>query len=110
MTASNTINSASNAASNAANTMADRAHQAIDRAAERAAPALDRVRTGVHNTVDKVADSAATGVDWAAQNTKVIARKGTELGDVACAYVRDRPLVAVAGALALGYFVGRLLR
>jgi hypothetical protein len=52
--------------------MADRAHQAIDRAAEKAAPALDRVRTNVHNTVDKVADSAATGVGWAAENTKVL--------------------------------------
>jgi ElaB/YqjD/DUF883 family membrane-anchored ribosome-binding protein len=111
MTASTTsLNSASNAASNAANTMADRAHQTIDRVAEKAAPALDRVRTGVHNTVDKVADSAASGVGWAAENTKVIARKGTEFGDVACAYVRERPLVAVAGALALGYFVGRLLK
>jgi len=90
--------------------MADRAHQAIDRAAEKAAPALDRVRTNVHNTVDRVADSAASGVDWAAENTKVIARKGSELGDVAGAYVRDRPLVAVAGALALGYLVGRMLK
>lgn len=110
MTASTTINNASNAAEKAAATMADRAHQVIDRAAEKAAPALDRVRTNVHNTVDKVADSAATGVDWAAENTKVIARKGSELSDVACAYVRERPIVAVAGALALGYFVGRLLK
>jgi ElaB/YqjD/DUF883 family membrane-anchored ribosome-binding protein len=111
MTASNTaIDSASTAASNAANTMADRAHQAIDRAAEKAAPALDRVRSNVHNTVDKVADSAASGVGWAAENTTVLARRGTELTDVACAYVRERPIVAVAGALALGYFVGRLLR
>ena len=110
MTASTTINSASNAASNAASNMADRAHQVIDRAAEKAAPALDRVRTGVHNTVDKVADSAASGVDWAAENTKVFARKGSEFSDVACAYVRERPLVAVAGALAFGYFVGRLLK
>ena len=40
---------------------------------------------------------------------KVIARKGSELSDVACAYVRERPLVAVAGALAFGYLVGRML-
>jgi ElaB/YqjD/DUF883 family membrane-anchored ribosome-binding protein len=45
-----------------------------------------------------------------AQNTKVIAQKGGELSEVACAYVRERPLVAVAGALAFGYLVGRLLK
>jgi ElaB/YqjD/DUF883 family membrane-anchored ribosome-binding protein len=106
MTASTTMNSATNTVSGAA----DRAHQAIDRAAEKAAPVLDRARTGVHNTVDKVADTAATSVEWAAQNTKVLAQKGGELSEVACAYVRERPLVAVAGALALGYLVGRLLK
>ena len=106
MTTSSTMNSASNAVTGAA----DRAHQAIDRAAEKAAPALDRARTGVHNTVDKVADTAATSVEWAAQNTKVLAQKGNELSEVACAYVRERPLVAVAGALAFGYLVGRLLK
>lgn len=90
--------------------IADRAHQAIDRAADKAVPALDRVRTGAHDTVDKVADSAATGVEWAASNGKEIARKGTELSDVACGYVRERPLTAVAGAVALGYLVGRLMR
>jgi len=106
MTASSTMNSTSSAVTGAA----DRAHQAIDRAAEKAAPALDRARTGVHNTVDKVADTAATSVGWAAQNTKVLAQKGNELSEVACAYVRERPLVAVAGALAFGYLVGRLLK
>ncbi len=106
MTASSTMNSTSSAVTGAA----DRAHQAIDRAAEKAAPALDRARTGVHNTVDKVADTAATSVEWAAQNTKVLAQKGNELSEVACAYVRERPLVAVAGALAFGYLVGRLLK
>ena len=106
MTASNTINSLSTTVPN----MAERAHQVIDRAADKATPALDRVRTGAHNTVDKVADSAATGVGWAAENSKVIARRGGELTEVACGYVRDRPFVAVAGALALGFLVGRFLK
>ena len=106
MTTSSTMNSTSSAVTGAA----DRAHQAIDRAAEKAAPVLDRARTGVHNMVDKVVDTAATSVEWAAQNTKVLAQKGNELSEVACAYVRERPLVAVAGALAFGYLVGRLLK
>lgn len=106
MTSSSTINSATNSVSG----MAERAHQAIDRAAGKAVPALDRARAGAHDTVDKVADSAASGVDWAAENTKVIARKGSELTEVAGGYVRDRPLVTLAGALAIGYLLGRLMR
>jgi ElaB/YqjD/DUF883 family membrane-anchored ribosome-binding protein len=107
MTSSSTITSS---ASNAVSGVAERAHQAIDRAAEKASPALERVRTGVHNTIDKVADGAACGVDWAAENTKVLARTGTEFSEVASGYVREKPLVAIAGALALGYLVGRLMR
>jgi ElaB/YqjD/DUF883 family membrane-anchored ribosome-binding protein len=107
MTTSSTI---ANSTTGSVTGMADRAQQAVDRAAEKAAPALERARTTVHNTIDKVADNAASGVDWAAENSKQIVRKSTELGEVASTYVRDRPLVAVAGALALGYLLGRLIR
>ena len=106
MTAANTITNASNTVSG----ITERAHQTVDRVADKATPALKRARTGVHNTIDKVADGAACGVDWAAENTKLIAQKSTELSEVASGYVRERPLVAVAGALALGYLVGRLMR
>ncbi|MFO1304020.1 MAG: hypothetical protein U1F54_09835 [Burkholderiales bacterium] len=106
MNATTTLNSAENAIPGAA----DRAHQAIDRAAEKAAPTLDRVRSGAHDTVDRMADSAASGLDWAAENTKVIARKGGEMTEMASGYVRERPMVAVAGAIAIGYLVGRLMR
>ena len=90
--------------------MAERAHQTVDRTAEKATPALDRARTNVHNTIDKVADGAACGVDWAAENTKVIAQKSSRAQRRRERYVRERPLVAVAGALALGYLIGRLMR
>ncbi len=106
MNASTTMSSVENAIPGTA----DRAHQAIDRAAEKAAPALDRVRSGAHDTVDRVADTAASGLGWAADNTKVIARKGNELSEMAGDYVRERPIVAVAGAVAIGYLVGRMMR
>jgi len=105
MTTSSTLTN-----SNPISGMADRAQQALDRAAEKAAPTLDRVRDRAHSTVDKVADTAATGVDWAAQSGRQLARKGGEYGDMASDYVRERPLVAIAGALALGYLIGRLMR
>lgn len=106
MNATTILNSAENAIPGAA----DRAHQAIDRAADKAAPTLDRVRSGAHDTVDRVADSAASGIGWAAENTKVLARKGNEMTEMASDYVRERPMVAVAGAIAIGYLVGRLMR
>jgi ElaB/YqjD/DUF883 family membrane-anchored ribosome-binding protein len=106
MTPSGTIISPTNPVAG----IAERAHQAIDRAADKATPAVDRVRTGMHQTIDKVADGAACGVDWAAENTKEITRKGSELTGVASGYVREKPLMAIVGALALGYLVGRLTR
>jgi ElaB/YqjD/DUF883 family membrane-anchored ribosome-binding protein len=108
MTTSSTI--ANNAAAGTVTGMADRAHQAVERAADKAAPALERARTTVHNTIDKVADQAACGVDWAAENSKQLVRKSSELSEVASVYVRERPLVAIAGAVALGYLIGRLMR
>ena len=106
MTSSSTPANASNTVSG----ITERAHQTVDRMADKATPALERARTNVQDTIDKVADSAAGGVDWAAENTRVIAQKSSELTEVASDYVRERPLVAVAGALALGYLVGRLMR
>ena len=107
MTTSSTI---ANTASGTVTGLADRAHQALDRVAEKATPVVEKARTNVHNTIDKVADGAACGVDWAAENSKQLVRKSAEFGEVASVYVRDRPLVAVAGALALGYLIGRLMR
>jgi len=105
MTTSSTVTN-----SNPVAGIADRAHQAVDRAADKATPTLERVRDRAHSTIDKVAESAASGVDWATENSRQIARKGGEYQQVASDYIRERPLVAVAGALALGYLIGRLLR
>jgi len=40
----------------------------------------------------------------------VIARKGSEVTQTATDYARERPIVAIAGALAVGYLAGRLMR
>lgn len=89
---------------------ADRAHQVVDRAAEKAAPALERASSAAHRTIDKAADAAAPAADWVAENSKQLAHKSTELADACSNYVRARPLMSVAGALALGYFAGKLMR
>jgi ElaB/YqjD/DUF883 family membrane-anchored ribosome-binding protein len=103
MTTSSTV-------TNSTSGIADRAQQAIDRAADKAAPTLERVRDRAHSTIDKVAEGASTGMDWAQQSGRELARRSGQYAEVAGDYVRERPLVAVAGALALGYLLGRLLR
>jgi len=109
MTASSTLTSPATVSN-----MAERAHQTVDRVADKvadkAAPALERARSGVHTTIDKVADGAACGAEWASENGKALAARSSQMTDACAEYVRARPLVAVAGALALGYLVGRIAR
>jgi ElaB/YqjD/DUF883 family membrane-anchored ribosome-binding protein len=108
MTASNTM-STTNPAS-AVSGIADRAHQAVDKAAEKAMPALERASSAAHRTVDKVADLAAPAAEWATESGKQLAAKSGELTEVCSSYVRARPLVAIAGAVAIGYLIGRITR
>lgn len=104
MTASTTLNSST------VSGMAGRANQAIDEVASKAAPALERGRDSAHRTVDKIADTAMPAADWAAAKSRQVVNRSTELVDAAGSYVRAKPLATVAGALALGYLIGRILK
>lgn len=110
MTASSTLASSHATVAN----MAERAHQTVDRVADKVAdkttPALERARSGAHTTIDKFADGAACGAEWASENGRALAQRSGQVTDACAEYVRARPLVAVAGALALGYLVGRIAR
>jgi ElaB/YqjD/DUF883 family membrane-anchored ribosome-binding protein len=114
MTATDTLAATSNpvagATSNPVAGMTDRAHQAVDRMAEKATPALERASSSAHRTIDKVAEAAAPVADWATENTRQIGVKTSEFAETCNGYIRARPLVSVAGALAIGYLAGRLLR
>lgn len=89
---------------------AERAHHVVDRAAEKAVPALERASGAAHRTIDKAVDVAMPAADWVADSGKQLATRSTEIADACSGYVRARPLVSVAGALVLGYFVGKLMR
>ena len=91
-------------------TLRDRAHETVDKAAEQIAPALQRASSAAHDTIDKVANAAEPAADWAAQQKEQLATKSNELAEACSNYVRERPLASVIGALAIGYFAGRLLR
>ena len=113
MTTSNTMGASNlnpGTVSSMTASMTDRAHQAVDKAAEKAQPALERASSAAHRTIDKVADVALPAAEWAAESGKQIAAKSGELTEVASGYVRARPFVSLAGAIAIGYFIGRITR
>jgi ElaB/YqjD/DUF883 family membrane-anchored ribosome-binding protein len=85
-------------------------HQTVDKAAEQVAPALQRATTVAHETIDKVANVAAPVAERAAQYRQKLATRSSEVTEACSGYVRARPLTSVAGALAIGYLAGRLLR
>ena len=53
---------------------------------------------------------AVPAAQWATESGKQIAAKSGELTEVCSGYVRARPFVSVAGAIAIGYFIGRITR
>ena len=96
--------------SNSISKAADRAHQIVDDVAEKATPAMQTATTRVHETIDKIAGAGTCAAEWATTNGKQLANKSGALADACTGYVRARPLASVAGALAIGYFVGRVVR
>lgn len=86
------------------------AHQTVDKVADKAAAQVDRLSGTVHRAVDSAADAASGAAEW--MSTLPDQAKGVQskLTDSACASIRARPLSTVAGALVVGYLLGRLAR
>jgi len=93
---------------------ASQAHDAVEaataKASEKVAPAIDRVARAAHDTVDKVAQAAGPAADWLNQSAEQLKQQQQQIVDGCRGYVRQRPLVAVGVALAVGYLAGRLIR
>jgi ElaB/YqjD/DUF883 family membrane-anchored ribosome-binding protein len=102
--------SALTAGNNPVSDMAGRAHQVVDQAAEKAAPALERAQAAAHRTIDKVADKTSPAAEWAAESRRSLVNRSTELAGAWGNHVRERPLASIAGALAVGYLLGRVMR
>jgi ElaB/YqjD/DUF883 family membrane-anchored ribosome-binding protein len=47
---------------------------------------------------------------WAAENRRTLVNRSTELAGAWGNHVRERPLTTIAGALAVGYLLGRVMR
>ncbi len=89
---------------------AQEAHKTTDKIADKATAQVDRSAEGVHRAVDSAAGVATTAAQWATANFEQAKQAQARLTDAASASIRARPIAAVAGALVVGYLIGRLAR
>jgi hypothetical protein len=89
---------------------AQAAHQATDKLADRATTQVDRLSGTAHRAVNSAADAASSAAEWAAAIPEQAKQAQARLTESACASIRSRPIATVAGALVVGYLLGRLAR
>jgi hypothetical protein len=89
---------------------AQAAHQATDKIADKATTQVDRISGTVHRAVNTAADAATSAAEWASTIPDQAKQVQTRLTESACASIRARPIATVAGALVIGYLLGRLAR
>lgn len=89
---------------------AQSAHQTVDKVADKATVQVDRVRGTAHRAVDAAADVATSTTDWASSIPEQARQVQTKFTEAASASIRTRPIATVAGALVIGYLLGRVAR
>jgi uncharacterized protein YjbJ (UPF0337 family) len=89
---------------------AQTAHQVTDKIADEAAGQVDRLSGTAHRAVDNAADAASSAAEWASSIPEQAKQVQAQLTETASASIRARPIVTVAGALFVGYLLGRLAR
>jgi hypothetical protein len=89
---------------------AQAAHKTTDKIADKATAQVDRSAEAVHRAVDSAAGIAASAAGWATTNLEQAKKTQARLAESACASIRARPIATVAGALVIGYLIGRLAR
>jgi len=90
--------------------VAQAAHQATDKIAEKATVQVDHLRGTAHRAINSAADGATSAAEWASTIPDQAKQVQTRLTESACASIRARPIATVAGALVIGYLLGRLAR
>ena len=89
---------------------AQTAHQATDKMADKAAGQVDRLSGTAHRAVDSAAGAASSAAEWASSIPEQAKQVQAQLTEAASESIRARPIVAVAGAVLVGYLLGRLAR
>jgi ElaB/YqjD/DUF883 family membrane-anchored ribosome-binding protein len=86
------------------------AHQTTDKIADKTAAQVDRLSDTAHRAVNSAADAASSAAEWASAIPEQAEQVQTRLTESASASIRARPIATVAGALVVGYLLGRLGR
>ena len=89
---------------------ADHSPPAADRVAAKATDAITSARASLHDTVDTVAERANAATKWASDRVGAARQAPIDVIEAGAEYIKARPYAAVAGALAVGYVMGRLGR
>jgi len=89
---------------------AQTAHATTDKIAEKATAQIDRLTGTAHRAVHRAADAATSATGGASAIPEQAKQAQTQLAEAASASIRARPLAVVAGALVIGYLLGRLGR
>jgi ElaB/YqjD/DUF883 family membrane-anchored ribosome-binding protein len=89
---------------------AQTAHQTTDKIADKATAQVDRLSGTAHRAVNSAADAASSAAEWASAIPEQAKQAQAQLTEAACASIRARPIATVAGALVIGYLLGRLGR
>ena len=89
---------------------AQAAHHATDKLADKATVQVERLSGTAHRAVNSAADAASSAAEWAAAIPEQAKQAQVRLTESASASIRSRPIATVAGALAVGYLLGRLAR
>jgi ElaB protein len=89
---------------------AQTAHQTVDRVADKATTQVDRLSGAAHQAVDSATNAVASAAEWASNTAEQAKQTQVRITEAACASIRSRPISTVAGALVVGYLLGRLAR
>ena len=89
---------------------AQTAHKVVDTVADKTTAQVDRLSGSAHRAVDKTAGAATQAADWASTFPDQAMDVKARLTDSVCATIRERPIATVAGALIVGYLLGRVGR
>ena len=87
---------------------AQAAHQTTDKIADKAMAQVDRLSGTAHRAVNSAADAASSAAEWASAIPEQAKQLQAQLTEAASASIRERPIAIVAGALVVGYLLGRL--
>jgi ElaB/YqjD/DUF883 family membrane-anchored ribosome-binding protein len=89
---------------------AQAAHQTTDKIADKATAQVDHLGGTAHRAINSAADATTATAEWASTVSEQAKQVQTRLTESASASIRARPIATVAGALVIGYLLGRLAR